>query len=303
MFWIVLWINRRQSVSDHREVRLRFANRNPWLQMTEQKPIRREPVHSRLRRAVRFVRYPHVRVTPSKARRHDPNQGPRSSVQNKSRVQDFRIGAKPVHPGLVAHHEDRRRSRLVVGRLHGPPQHRRHTKKFEGARGYQTAAEAFGAFSRCVQEVLAVIGDDPVEHVVLLNVIEKLGSRVPRAPPGFAAIIVVNLYRHEAARVQIWKRLHQHVIDHTEDRRGGADAQRQRDHRHRRKPTALPQRSRCVTNVLPERLHGRASLHNLRQREPRLRYLPLRDFLGKGSERTGTARLTDSDAHSCAGVA
>ena len=50
------------------------------------------------------------------------------------------------------------------------------------------------------------------------------------------------------------KRRQQHVVNHAEDRRRRADAQSQRDDRHRRESPALPQHAQRVPQVVPPRL-------------------------------------------------
>jgi hypothetical protein len=54
---------------------------------------------------------------------------------------------------------------------------------------------------------------------------------------------------HEAGIISIGQRLQQHAVDDGEDRGGGADAERQREHGQRREDGCLHRKPQRVTNV------------------------------------------------------
>ena len=225
--------------------------------MSQQEPkLRKRSRHNlRRHRPLRLLGNPQVRIPPPKPRRHNSNQRSGYAIQHKRLVHDSRIGAETLHPRLVAQHEHRWRPRLVIRRLHHPPQLRRHPQKLKCPRRHVVPVETLRPFSSAVQHVRVVIGDHPIKYMILLHIVQKLRPAEPRPPSGLRSFRVVNLHGHESLRIRVRKRLHQDVFNHAENRRGRPDSQRQRDHRHRRKSRSLSQIPQRIPDILPWRSH------------------------------------------------
>src|SRR6266704_6815964 len=88
-----------------------------------------------------------------------------------------------LNPRLVSQHENRWRARLVIRRLHHPPQQRRHSQELKRSWRHKISVEALRSFSRTVQHVQVVIGDHPVKYMILLHIIQKLRPAEPPPPP------------------------------------------------------------------------------------------------------------------------
>src|SRR5207244_8056951 len=93
MFGVVLGIHLRESVGDDREVRLRFANGNPALQVTQHEPIFWEPAAELSFRAAGLFGEPQVRIAPGEARRHDADQRARRAVQDERDRKSTRLNS------------------------------------------------------------------------------------------------------------------------------------------------------------------------------------------------------------------
>jgi len=167
-------------------------------------------------------------------------------------VHDAGVAVEAGDPGLVAQHEHRRRSRLVVRRLHHAAVQGGHPEELERAGSDQVAVEPLRALTRGVEHVLAGTGDHGVEHVVLLRVVEKLGPGEDGTPAGLAPLRVVDLDRHQPLRVGVRKWLHQHVVDDAEERGGGRDAEREGEDGHPGKSPALGEGTNRVPKVLDD---------------------------------------------------
>ena len=250
---VELRITLRQAAGDDRQVRLRLLGRQAPLQASQQEPSRCRVAEPRLRLTPQLLGNPHVRAVPGKARRHDADQRPAGSIQDERRVQNRRIAVEPGHPCLVAHHEHRRRPRLVVARLHHPTVQCRHPEELERARRHERSLELLGAFSMPVHHPLAGCRDDPVERTTVFGEFQKFRRGVS-LPPALLALLILDPRKHHALRALLGKGRQQHVVDHAENRRRRADAQAQGGDRHRREPAVSPQGAPRVSQVVPPRL-------------------------------------------------
>ena len=255
MFGVVLGIHLRESVGDDREVRLRFANGNPALQVTQHEPIFWEPAAELSFRAAGLFGEPQVRIAPGEARRHDADQRARRAVQDERGIEYLGVCAEAVDPDLVAQDKDRRCARLVVGGLHHAPQKCRHAHELQRPRRHQVPVETLRPPARSVENVFVVVRDHPIKCVILLDIVEEFGPLKAGAAPRLIALRVVDLQGHQAVGIGVRERLHEHVVDHAEDRRGSSDAQRQRDHGYDGETRALCQRAHSESNVLSNRVH------------------------------------------------
>ena len=237
---------------DDSKVGLRRPLRNSGLEMAHEKP---EAIEAERRRCIRLTGFfwnPEIGIAPSKTRWHNADQRPSRAIQDKSFVQDGGIRIESVDPHLVAQDKNRWRTGLIVRGLHYSPDEGRHTKKLESARRNITAAEAVGALARSVEHVAAVIGDDSVKDVILSHVVQKLRAAIAAPPARLILFGVMDLDRNEVLRIGVGKRLHQDVLDDTEDGGRGADAQGKSNHRHNSEARAFPKVSSRVTEILPK---------------------------------------------------
>ncbi len=80
---------------------------------------------------------------------------------------------------------------------------------------------------------------------------------VPRGGPHLLDSLLLLLFpeSHDAIGVFVWQGPQQNGVDHAENRAIRADAQRQREHRHRGETGVLSQHSHAIPDVLPQRSH------------------------------------------------
>src|SRR6266849_911687 len=120
IFRIVLGVNGGEVLGDDGEVGFSLADRDPRFEVSEEEPEDRKAGTS-LRcgrcRVAGLLRNPHVGIAPTETWRHDTDKGVRRAVEDKSLVDESRIGVETSDPSFVAHNEDRRRAWLVIGRL------------------------------------------------------------------------------------------------------------------------------------------------------------------------------------------
>src|SRR5258708_36379847 len=83
----------------------------------EEEPELGESVHAGTDCNAGFRGNPQVGAAPSKPGRHDADQGALSSVEDEGLVDEGGVGGEAVDPCAVAHDEDGRGARLVVGGL------------------------------------------------------------------------------------------------------------------------------------------------------------------------------------------
>src|SRR5204862_4613322 len=178
-------------------------------------------------RAAGFGWNPHVSVAPSKSRGHNPNQGSRYAVQYKRLVYNCGVGAKALHPCLVAQHKYWRRSRLVIGWLHHPPEQRRHSQKLEGSGRYVITVKALRTFTRPVQHIRLVIRNHPVKHMILFHIFQELRPGIARSPAWLTPFRVMDLDGKVPLGIRVGEGLHQNIVDNAENCRGRSNPQRQ----------------------------------------------------------------------------
>ncbi len=255
VFRIILRIFRRELMRDDVEIDLRLLLRNSGFQMAHQKPVLRKSMLFGHSGAVGLRRNPHIGIAEAESRGHHTDQGSRRVVEHECLAENAGIGAEFCDPGLVAHHENGRRSRLIVCRLHYASDLRRHAHEFKRAGRHHRAFEQLGSSAGAIQDILLIVRDHAIEDVVLFDDVEKLGPGVAAAPAGLVALGVVDEHSHVPLRVHVRKRLHQDVIHHAENRRRSADSQRQCHDCDEREAACLPKRASSVPNILSKRFH------------------------------------------------
>ncbi len=86
----------------------------------------------------------------------------------------------------------------------------------------------------------------------LLPEIRELGNAQRQALPSRGRRGIVNEEGDEALNVAVRNRRDQNAVDHAEDDARRTDSQRQSDDGNGRESLILPQRSRAVSDVLPD---------------------------------------------------
>ena len=110
------------------------------------------------------------------------------------------------------------------------PSKRADAEHLEGVAGHEGAIELLGAVRARVQRVAAGAGDDRVERGHLRLVVEELGGLEEVAAAGPAVGVVVDHHADHAVDVGVHRiGIQQDVLDDAEDRRRGADAERERE--------------------------------------------------------------------------
>ena len=160
-------------------------------------------------------------------------------------------------PRFVAEDESRRRAGLVVGGLHRAAVKRGQAEKFKRVRRAKDAVQAFHSAADLIENVFAGIGDREIEHMIFLDVIEKFGRGIFGAAGGIDIVRVVNFDGHEAVGAGIRKRLDQNVFDDAENRRGCADAERERGDCDGGESGLFTQCAQSVGEIAPERFERR----------------------------------------------
>ena len=192
-----------------------------------------------------------VVAVPAEARRHDTDDGVRHAVQSQG-ASDRRWAAfEEAQPQLVTHHYHRVCLAIQsdVGWLDRPAGDRRHAEEVEGAAGHQDTAEALGRKLPGHQHRFVRRRHDVRERRQrgeARKLIECVG--VPAAAVGCA-----SLRRPDLVRLRIRIGRDEHAVDDAEDRRRGADPERQRQQRHQHGHRAPSERAERVAQILGQR--------------------------------------------------
>src|SRR4029077_18923878 len=123
-----------------------------------------------------------------------------------------------------------------------------------GVSGEQRAGELFGSVRSRVDDVaVAAAGNDGVERRHLRRVVEEL-RRLKKVPPaGTAGGVVVNHHADHAIDVTVHRiRIQQDVLNNAEDRRGRADAERERQYGGGGETGLLQQAPCAISRVLED---------------------------------------------------
>jgi len=133
---------------------------------------------------------------------------------------------RPTPRGVCGDEYRRCAGRGVAG-LQRPAQQRQHAEKGEVVHRHTAAEELLGTVRRAEHDILGRAGDDLLERVDLLAVIEELRQLEQLPAAGPLRRRVADFDRDDAFGIEV-ERIEQNILDHAEDRRRGADAKRQR---------------------------------------------------------------------------
>ena len=219
-----------------------LLDRNPGLQMAHQRNV------------LRLVRgfapgkgfgKPHIRTPQAEARRHHADHYRRPAIQKQGSPDDLRVSAELALPGLVPQDDHARRFGLSVGgRERRPsratgralgtccrsPSPRRKPPAHPGR-----SAQPRRAYNRSLCQIRgSVCGSREIPEP----------GPIPSSNPGHKP----DLWRphRQAMAVRVRERVEHRAFDHAEHRRGGADAERERDRGQNGEAGVLPQHPQAV---------------------------------------------------------
>ena len=246
---------------DHLQPAVRLRRGDARLEPAED----REPLHDIdgppqpvlvLRRHLRLHHYRHVHVRSVahlesiKAGRGYTHDGERTAADQHLFADRGRSASEAALPVRIADHRHRMAARYaIVLRRKEPPCCRRHAQNVVVVAGDKLAHGRFG---------IAVHAYTQPDAVRIRRELAEEWLLPPQAPVGFIVVGVVGvafpLLAEEEQRLRIphRQRLEEQCVDQPEDRRVGADAQRQRNHRHHAEARILAQHPQAVPRVLPD---------------------------------------------------
>ena len=187
-------------------------------------------------------------------RAHHAHHGEGFAVQGDRTPDQGRVAAESPLPEPVRQHHDLLVPRDVVRGAERPAERRGDAERVEEVGGDAQAGQPLRRALALAPQDAAPVGEagDRFEAAALVAVVAELRERegealargVARVDPG------EPLGRGERERLQ------QHGVHDAEQRRIGADPERQRDEREQREPGRVRQPSKRVTQVLDEVGHG-----------------------------------------------
>ena len=270
----------RAALGDHRELGRGLLDADAGPQ------VRLEPAPRRGRvgrgAALDRLRHPRVGDVPGEARRHHADHGVAGVVQHDATADHREVSTEVPLPGRVTQHGDRRRTRERVRAAEGPAEQRLDAQELEDVGRRPGDAHRLGPFRLAQHHALGGRSDDGVERAaLLLEVHELVGKQLPAVEP-FRAVHVAHHHVHHPARARIGEGIEQDVVEHAVHHRDRADAEAERQHRHRREATVARKLAQAIANVLPQRVQDSGAVHEV-DNDPK--GLSLRRSPGRASRR------------------
>ena len=222
-----------------------------------QPPGHPEVVAHVLARRVELERNPEIRnrvqLIKSGRWRGDPDDGPRLSSQHHRGADDVLAAVEPALPEGLAEHDDRSRAwPIVVGTEHAPA-HTPDTQQGEVAGRDLGGAKLFRSATAGVVHDVGQIGRRIDDGGGLRPPVTKLDRR---SAGGREATRETGLERDERVRVWQRERPEDHGAHHRENRRVGADSERECRHGRQRERRRFPEHPKRMTNVREKVRHG-----------------------------------------------
>ena len=201
--WIFLRIENGKALGDHREIGLRFPERDAGAKMGHHSPVAPKVAVETDLDGIRAAREPQLDAAPGEARCHDTHERSGDAVQIEGLANKSRIGLKLADPSGVTQNKNRRSAGLEVGWFEGPAHEGWDAEKFECAGGDVVSAEAEGGPSGGVDNVVFDVGDGGVKDVVVSHVLAKFRIEECAAPFTIGTIPVVNPNDYKVAGIFI----------------------------------------------------------------------------------------------------
>ena len=234
---------RQERAVEGRQPRLRLSAREARLQAADDL----DPVVLRIvqavpeRRHLRLLHHRHEDVRGAagldsgEAVARDADDGQRLPVDDDRLVQDGGVRAESARPVAVGEDGDRMGAgRAIVGRRQRPAERRHDAEHVERVPAHELSRGAFGRSARAHARVERKLGHESREDVAPRREIPvhrvRERRRDVRIAPAVPLDRAVRAQQHELARVAHREQRQEHPIDEREDRRVGADSERERDH-------------------------------------------------------------------------
>ena len=195
---------------------------------------------------------------------HDADDHVRLPVQRQGATDDAGIRLEMTAPQPLADDGDAIGARLIFRRGKGAARERRDTHRLEHARRRERSVQPLGIAGSGQVDGGAAIDADVLEHRVLIAIVLEIR---PRHGHGLPAARLLDEHE-QAIDVRIGERAQHHAVEHGEDRRVGADAERQGQHGHCREASMLHQHADGVSQILDEGIHVSSVWLVLRRRRP-----------------------------------
>jgi hypothetical protein len=172
------------------------------------------------------------------------------AVQGQRAAEHAGIGAEAAAPELLRDHRHAGSLGVVLARREGAPGERADAHHLEEVGAHPGRLQALGLGAPAAQvQGAAVMGGGVREGVAGRPPVEEVGDREGGL---LLSLLADEVGAHQTLRRPEGERAEHHAVDHAEDRRGGADAESERRHRHQREAGALPQLPAGEPEVLAE---------------------------------------------------
>ncbi len=193
------------------------------------------------------------------APRHHADHRERIAAQHQRLADDIRVAPEAPLPEALAQQRDSGRAGLLFLGPERATDDRLLAERLENAGGdlpavhaLRLARRAAGPCARAQDEVLAVVADERLEHLVLVAHVLEVRHREAH----LGHLLGPLGEEDQAIGLGVRERAQQDRVDHAEDRGVGADPQCERRDRDEREAGRLPQRADREADVAPELFHG-----------------------------------------------
>ena len=163
------------------------------------------------------------------SRRRDPDDLVRPSVHAQRPLDEGSVGRKSALPETVAHDDHRLLALLLFVQGKRSAEERLHAEQLEEARRDELAENAFRRVADQNGEASALYRGNVAERALMTADIAEFGRGRPILVFRHADASKPLPHHHETLGVRVGQRFENHSIQDAENRRVGADAQRQRD--------------------------------------------------------------------------
>ena len=192
-------------------------------------------------------------VVQVEARRHDADDPGRRAVDLHDAPDDVFAAAEVAPPGRVGNDGDVLRADGGVGLVEQPAALRRDAQHVEQLRRHDGRVHPARTLGRAQVDRAGAVGADALERTVPFLELRPLRQGHPEAIEPEPRERAGD--EHQPLGMGVAQRLEHHAVDDAEDRGVGADAQRERQNRHRGIPRALREGPEGIDNVLGQGLH------------------------------------------------
>jgi len=214
--------------------------------------------------------------------RRDADDGARPAVERERAADRGRLSAEALAPEAVRQHHDGLRAGSGVLGEQQPTRRGARADEREKRRRDRDARDARRLAAARLEKGAPPVGRQPVERARRAVAPGMEGEFAEQRPHRRVRAGVVLREAHQPVGVGIRQRAQQHAVGHREERRIGADAQRQRHERRDREPPLPRHRAQRLPDVSCEVVHvppGEAASQG--KEEPAIRFYVEGDSTGR----------------------